>query len=78
LAVALRSLKEEIRSCRADNEKIILAQEKQVEVNAIILQICQIYSDRDHVGSTMRRRIKLMGHMVVNRMVVTDQIVMTQ
>ena len=34
----LRSLKEEIRSCKADNDRIIQAQEKQAEVNAMILQ----------------------------------------
>jgi len=34
----LRSLKEEIRICKANNEKIMQAQEKQVEVNAILLQ----------------------------------------
>ena len=34
----LRSLKEEIRSCKVDNDKIMQAQEKQAEVNAILLQ----------------------------------------
>lgn len=38
LAGKLRSLKEEIRSCKADIEKIVQAQEKQVEVNLILLQ----------------------------------------
>lgn len=33
----LRSLKEEIRSCKVHNDKIMQAQEKQTEVNAIIL-----------------------------------------
>ena len=37
LANTLRSLKEEIRSCKVDNDRIIQAQEKLVEVNAIIL-----------------------------------------
>jgi len=37
-ADTLRRLKEEIKSCKEDNEKIIQAQEKQAEVNAIILQ----------------------------------------
>jgi len=38
LAVTLRSLKEAIRSCKVGNEKIMETQEKQVEVNAILLQ----------------------------------------
>ena len=33
----LRILKAEIRSCKADNDKIIQGQEKQAEVNAVIL-----------------------------------------
>jgi len=39
LAKTLRSLKEEIRLCKVDNDRIIQAQEKQEEVNAVILQI---------------------------------------
>ena len=38
LAVTLRILKEEIRSFKADNDIIMLTQEKQVELNAVILQ----------------------------------------
>ena len=38
LAMPLRSLKEEIRSCKTDNDKIIQKQENLVEVNAVILQ----------------------------------------
>jgi len=38
LAYTLRSLKEEIRICKEDNEKIMQAQEKQVEVNVVLLQ----------------------------------------
>ena len=41
LADTLRSLKEGIRSCKVDNGKIMQAQEKQVEVNAILLQSLQ-------------------------------------
>jgi len=33
----LRILKEEIRSCKADNEKIMQAKENKAEVNAILL-----------------------------------------
>lgn len=38
LAVTLRNLKEDKRSCKADNDQIIQAQEKQTEVNSILLQ----------------------------------------
>jgi len=38
LAVTLRILKEEINSCKEDNEKIIQSQENLAEVNTIILQ----------------------------------------
>lgn len=38
LADALKILKEETRLCKADNDRIIQAQEKQVEVNVILLQ----------------------------------------
>jgi len=37
LADTLRSLKEEIRSCKENNERIIQAQEKLAEVNTMIL-----------------------------------------
>lgn len=37
LANTMRSLKEEIRSCKEDNNQIIQAQEKQAEVNDILL-----------------------------------------
>ena len=37
LANTSRSLKEEIRICKVENEKIMQAQEKQVEVNTILL-----------------------------------------
>ncbi len=37
LAITPRSLKEEMRSCKADNDRIIQAQEKQAEVNAILV-----------------------------------------
>ena len=38
LELTMRSLKDEIRSCKADNDRIMQAQEKQTEVNAMILQ----------------------------------------
>lgn len=38
LTNTLRRLKEEIRSCNADNDVIMQGHEKQVEVNAMILQ----------------------------------------
>ena len=38
LTDTLRSLKEEIKSFKVENEKIMEAQEKQGEVNAILLQ----------------------------------------
>ena len=38
LVDTLRSIKEEIRICKVDNVKIIQEHEKQVEVNAVILQ----------------------------------------
>lgn len=37
LADTLRILKEKIRSCKEDNDMIISTQEKQAEVNAVIL-----------------------------------------
>lgn len=38
LVDTLRSLKEETMSCKADNDIIIQAQEKLVEINVVILQ----------------------------------------
>ena len=38
LVDTLRILKEEIRSCKVDNDRIMQEKEKQVEVNAMILQ----------------------------------------
>jgi len=74
----LRSLKEEIRIFKVDNDRIMQAQQNQEEVNAMILQSFQICSDRDHVGSNMSKRKKLMGHMVVGHMVITCQIKTTK
>ena len=37
LTDTFRSLKEEIRSCKANNDMIIQAQEKHREINAILL-----------------------------------------
>lgn len=34
----LRSLRDEIRSCKANNERIIREQKRRVEVNVVILQ----------------------------------------
>lgn len=38
LVVTLIRLKEDIRSCKTDNDRIMQAQEKQAEVNVVILQ----------------------------------------
>ena len=38
LADTLRRLKQEIRSCKVDNDKIMQVEDKQVEVNVVILQ----------------------------------------
>ena len=38
-------MKEEIRSCKADNDQIIQAQEKKLEVNVILLQINHVHED---------------------------------
>jgi len=38
LEFTLRSLKEEIRSCKAENDRIIQSQTKLVEVDVVILQ----------------------------------------
>jgi len=57
---------------------IIQAQEKKAEVNAMILRSLSECSDRDHFGSVMNRRKKLMGHMVVGLVVVIDWVDMTQ
>lgn len=37
LADTLRSLKEEIRSCKENNDRIIQAHEKLAKINAVIL-----------------------------------------
>ena len=38
IADTLSSLREEIKSCKPDNDSLVEAQEKKVEVNATILQ----------------------------------------
>ena len=40
-------------------------------------KVFQNYSDKGHFGSTMDRRKKLMGHMVVGLLVDTGQIELT-
>jgi DNA polymerase III alpha subunit (gram-positive type) len=39
LAETVRSLMEELQSCKDDNERLIKEQEKQTEINAVLLQI---------------------------------------
>jgi hypothetical protein len=39
LAETVRSLRDELQSCKVDNEKLIKEQEKQIEINAVLLQI---------------------------------------
>jgi hypothetical protein len=39
LAKTIRSLMEELQNCKDDNERMIKEQEKQTEINAILLQI---------------------------------------
>jgi hypothetical protein len=38
LAETVRSLMAELQSCKADNERLIKEQEKQTEINAVLLQ----------------------------------------
>jgi hypothetical protein len=38
LAETVRSLMVELQSCKADNERLIKEQEKQMEINAVLLQ----------------------------------------
>jgi hypothetical protein len=38
LAETVRSLRDELQSCKADNERLIKKQEKQTEINAVFLQ----------------------------------------
>ena len=75
MADTLRRLKEEIRSCKANNDIIIQEEEKLAEVNAVGLVIFAVA--RDQFGSAMIKRKKLMGHMVVGHMMVIAQIKMT-
>jgi hypothetical protein len=39
LVEIVRSLMEELQSCEADNERLIKEQEKETEINAVLLQI---------------------------------------
>jgi hypothetical protein len=39
LAETMRSLMVELQSCKADNERMMKAQENQTEINAVLLQI---------------------------------------
>lgn len=65
----LRSLNVEIRSFKVDNGRIIQEKEKQVKFNVVILQILSYCRDRDHLGSSMGRRILLMEHITLGLMV---------
>jgi hypothetical protein len=38
LAETVRSLMAELQSCKADNERLIKEKEKQIEINAVLLQ----------------------------------------
>jgi len=38
LAETVRSLMNELQSCKANNERLIKVQEKKIEINAVLLQ----------------------------------------
>lgn len=78
LADTLRILKEEIRNCKTDNDRIIREQKEQAKFNAIRFQSCKNCSDKGHFRSTMDRRKKVMGHMVVGILVDTGWIALTR
>ena len=78
LAETLRSLKEEIRSCKADNDQIIQSQEKQAELMLYLFRVCQTCNDKGHFGSVTDMWIYLMGLMAVDLLVDTVQIDLIQ
>jgi hypothetical protein len=66
LAETVRSLMVELQSCKADNERLIKEQEKQMEINAVLLQSLsdiqrQLHMDLQPVMWTddIRREVKV-------------------
>jgi len=64
-------------SCKPYNHIIIQAQEKQEEVNVVILQSLRNRNNRGHFGSVMERRTEVIGNMLLGLLVGTGQIEMT-
>jgi hypothetical protein len=52
LAETVRSLMVELQSCKVDNERMIKKQEKQMEINAVLLQIYLTYKDNCSMNLT--------------------------
>jgi hypothetical protein len=56
LAETVRSLMVELQSCKADNERMIKEQEKQTEINAVLLQsLSDIQRQLQHEPETQKR-----------------------
>jgi hypothetical protein len=53
LAETIRSLRAELQSCKADNERLIKEKEKQTKINIVLLQILSdIYRKLQHEPAT--------------------------
>jgi hypothetical protein len=62
LAETVRSLMVELQSCKADNERMMKEQEKQTEINAVLLQSLSDLQRQMQHEPEMQNRGRVSGH----------------
>ena len=62
LSEILRSLMVELQSCKADNERMMKEQEKQTEINAVLLQSLSDLQRQMQHEPKMQNRGRVSGH----------------
>ena len=62
LAETVRSLMVELKSCKADNERMMKEQENQIEINAILLQSLSDLQQKMQHEPEMQKHGRISGH----------------
>ena len=62
LAETVRSLMVELQSCKADNERMMKEQEKQTEINAVLLQSLSDLQRQMQHELEMKKHGRISGH----------------
>jgi hypothetical protein len=62
LAETVRSLMVELQSCKVDNERMMKEQEKQTEINVVLLQSLSDLQRQMHHEPKTQKHIHISGH----------------